>query len=83
MAVMSSVALLTKLFKDMDKNGDGYLDCFEVEEIVKSHAKELGENLGYEELKNRVTNFKTQLDADGDNRISLEEFLNHFLGGHK
>jgi len=71
-------AILIQAFEAMDKDGDGYLDPFEVEEVFKKFYTDKGKKIDYEQLKNKVLAFVKKIDAAGDGHISLAEFLAYF-----
>jgi len=66
----------------MDKDGNGYLDPFEVEEVFKKYYAEKGKKIDYEQLKNKVLAFIKKVDVAGDGQISLNEFLAYFTDDH-
>jgi len=83
MALQACVAVITKTFHDMDTNKDGYLDGYEIEAVFLKHHQDMGQQIGFKELKSKVANFMQKLDRDGDKKISLDEFLDYFLGFNK
>jgi calcium-dependent protein kinase len=59
---------LRKVFKDMDKNGDGRLSR---EELLEYYSKEMGPDQAAEE----VTRIMTQVDTDNSGFVDYTEFI--------
>jgi len=79
MALQSCLAVITKTFREMDTNKDGFLDGFEVEAVFKKYHEEMGQPIGWKQLKEEVSDFMKNVDDNGDKKISLGEFLDYFL----
>ena len=72
-------AMMTKAFLDMDKDGNGYIDMWEVEQVFREYYKKKGKTIDYEQMKEKVVKFMNKVDQNGDKQISLDEFLEYFL----
>jgi len=70
----NDIDLMKKVFKELDTDGNGLLDYKEVASLAKRFFD------GREPTEARVANLLTQLDADGDGRVTLEELIQ---GAHK
>lgn len=66
---------MIKVFKNMDKDGSGYIDVNELKDI----SKELGRPLDAAELEECMKD----LDYNKDNKISFEEFSEWWLSGRQ
>jgi calmodulin len=58
---------IREAFKVFDKNGDGYVEVAELRQVVQG----LGEPLSEADLQEMIK----EADADGDGRISYQEFV--------
>lgn len=79
MAFCDAKAILTRAFRDMDKNGDGYLDGFEVAEVFKKYYAEKGKKVDFEQLTKKVLEFMNKVAKKDKKLITLDEFLAYFL----
>lgn len=59
--------LYNQFFKDADKDNSGYLTLAELTAILRSK--------GYKESDDKIRKLFAQTDLSGDNKISLEEYL--------
>jgi len=75
---MDDRAILKCAFESMDKDGDGFLDPFEIEQVFRKYYESKGKSIKYEQLKNKVLAFMRKVDVSGDGQISLDEFLAYF-----
>jgi Ca2+-binding EF-hand superfamily protein len=81
-AFLDDKAILTSAFNSMDKDGDGFLDHFEIHAVFTSYYNtklEKGNKLDYEKLTTKVMKFMRKVDKNGDGKISLSEFIDYFM----
>ena len=62
-----------KDFNEIDKNQSGYLDRREIATLARKQGSRFGD------LIKNVDDFISTLDIDGDGKISLDEWQNHFI----
>ncbi|KAL8578391.1 hypothetical protein ACOMHN_014890 [Nucella lapillus] len=66
--IMSFLQQVVQLFSDLDKDGSGFLNRHELKTLLGRCGKEYTED--------EVTQILQTADCNGDNQISLDEFIN-------
>jgi len=72
------VVIFTNMFKRHDIDHDGFLDAYEVREYFKKFALKMGHGVTESDLDSMVGSFQL-VDANGDGKISQEEFIEYFM----
>jgi Ca2+-binding EF-hand superfamily protein len=72
------VVIFTNMFKRHDLDHDGFLDSFEVREYFKKFALKLGKGVTEADLDSMVNEFQL-VDANGDGKVSQQEFIDYFM----
>jgi len=69
---------MTQGFHLLDQNKDGYLDQLEVQRLVVMTFQMKGIPVDPELVNGTVRAFMRESDKNGDNKVSLQEFLQFF-----
>eukprot|EP00656_Telonema_subtile_P056734 TRINITY_DN9142_c0_g8_i1.p1 TRINITY_DN9142_c0_g8~~TRINITY_DN9142_c0_g8_i1.p1 ORF type:complete len:1064 (+),score=417.22 TRINITY_DN9142_c0_g8_i1:39-3230(+) len=72
------VVIFSNMFKRNDADHDGFLDSQEVREYFKRFAYKMGKPVTEADLDGYVTEFG-EVDANGDGKVSLQEFVSYFM----
>jgi Ca2+-binding EF-hand superfamily protein len=79
---LAQYALFERKFKELDVDNDGYLDHEEVKEYCRwinmSFSTQGADDMTPEQLDQETSKLVNRIDANGDGRISIEEFKEHF-----
>jgi Ca2+-binding EF-hand superfamily protein len=72
------IARLTKVFHDIDKDNNGYIDISELEDAFSTAFKASGRPVDAAEVKRACQNIMKGIDRNKDNKITLDEYVQYY-----
>ena len=72
-------AELKKVFAKVDKDNSGFIDCSEVENVLREYYSAMGTKVDVAQIKKEAAAFLKDVDKNKDNKASLQEFTNYIL----
>jgi len=72
------IARLTKVFRDIDKDNNGYIDISELEHAFGAAFKASGRPMDTAEVKRACQHIMKGIDRNKDNKITLDEYIQYY-----
>jgi calmodulin/calcium-dependent protein kinase len=70
---------LKKVFQKVDKDGSGFIDCSEVENVLREYYSAMGKSVDAAQVKREAAAFLKDVDKNQDNKASLQEFTAYIM----
>jgi Ca2+-binding EF-hand superfamily protein len=69
---------LTKVFHEIDKDNNGYIDISELEHAFGAAFKASGRPVDQADVKRACENIMKGIDRNKDNKITLDEYIQYY-----